>query len=58
MSRIGKQPIEIPDGITFEVSSTNEVTAKGKLGELSLQVTEQITVWVEEAVVTLERPYD
>ena len=58
MSRIGKQPIVIPEGITLEVSSSNEVTAKGKLGELSLQVTEPITVRVEESVVTLERPND
>ena len=58
MSRIGKQPIVIPEGITLEVSSSNEVTANGKLGELSLQVTEPITVRVEESVVTLERPND
>lgn len=56
MSRIGKQPIVIPEGITLEVSSSNEVTAKGKHGELSLQVTEPISVRVEESVVTLERP--
>ena len=37
MSRIGKQPIVIPEGTTFEVSSSNEVTAKGKLGELQTQ---------------------
>ena len=55
MSRIGKLPIEIPEGITLEVSSSNEVTAKGKFGELSLQVTEPISVRVEESVVTLER---
>ena len=58
MSRIGKQPIEIPEGITFQVSSLNEVTVKGKLGELSLQVTEPITVRVDESVVTLERSND
>ena len=58
MSRIGKQPIVIPEGTTLEVSSSNEVTAKGKLGELSLQVTEPITVRVDESVVTLERPND
>jgi large subunit ribosomal protein L6 len=34
------------------------VTVKGKLGELSLQVTEPITVRVEDSVVTLERPND
>ena len=58
MSRIGKLPIEISEGTTLEVSSTNEVTVKGKLGELSLQVTEPITVRVEESVVTIERPND
>ena len=34
------------------------MTVKGKLGELSLQVTEPITVRVEDSVVTLERPND
>lgn len=58
MSRIGKQPVIIPEGTTVAVSSTNEVTVKGKLGELSLQVTEPIAVRVEESVVTLERPND
>ena len=58
MSRIGKQPVVIPEGTTVTVSSTNEVTVKGKLGELSLQVTEPIAVRVEESVVTVERPND
>ena len=58
MSRIGKQPVAIPEGTTVAVSSTNEVTVKGKLGELSLQVTEPIAVRVEDSVVTLERPND
>ena len=58
MSRIGKQPVVVPEGTTIAVSSSNEVTVKGKLGELSLQVTEPITVRVEDSVVTLERPND
>ena len=58
MSRIGKQPVVIPEGITVAVSSSNEVTVKGKLGELSLQVTEPIAVRVEDSVVTLERLND
>lgn len=56
MSRIGKQPITVPEGISLDLSSSNEVTVKGKLGELSLQVTEPITVRVEDSIVTLERP--
>jgi len=58
MSRIGKQPILIPEGTSLEVSSSNEVSVKGKLGELTLQVQEPITVCVQESVVTLERPND
>jgi large subunit ribosomal protein L6 len=56
MSRIGKQPITVPEGISLDLSSTNEVTIKGKLGELSLQVTKPITVRVEDSIVTLDRP--
>jgi large subunit ribosomal protein L6 len=58
MSRIGKQPVIILEGTTVTVSSSNEVTVKGKLGELSLQVTEPIAVRVQESVVTVERPND
>jgi large subunit ribosomal protein L6 len=56
MSRIGKQPITVPEGISLDLSSTNEVTIKGKLGKLSLQVTKPITVRVEDSIVTLDRP--
>ena len=56
MSRIGKQPITVPEGTSLDLSSSNEVTVKGKLGVLSLQVTEPITVRVEDSIVTLERP--
>ena len=35
MSRIGLTPVEVPDGVTIELAG-NEMTAKGKLGELSL----------------------
>ena len=34
MSRIGKYPVIVPDGVTVTVNN-NVVTAKGKLGELS-----------------------
>lgn len=38
MSRIGKAPIDIPAGVTLEISAGNLVTAKGPKGELSQQV--------------------
>ena len=58
MSRIGKQPVVILPDTSVTISSSNEVVVKGKLGELSLQVTEPIAVRVDESVVTVERPND
>ncbi|GAA0873508.1 50S ribosomal protein L6 [Gangjinia marincola] len=54
MSRIGLNPITIPEGVTVEVKD-GVVTAKGKLGELS-QTIEDITVKIEDKEITLERP--
>ena len=54
MSRIGKNPVTIPSGVTIEVKG-NVVTVKGKLGELSQEI-DSIVVKVEEGKVVLERP--
>lgn len=54
MSRIGKSPIVIPAGVTVDVKD-GAVTVKGKMGELTQQVLD-ITVKIEEGVITLERP--
>ncbi|MBQ0733638.1 50S ribosomal protein L6 [Aquimarina celericrescens] len=54
MSRIGKNPVTIPSGVTVEVTG-NVVTVKGKLGELSQEI-DSIDVKVEEGQVVLERP--
>ena len=43
MSRIGKNPVEIPDGVTVEIAG-QVVTAKGKLGELSATLADEIEV--------------
>ncbi len=43
MSRIGKNPVEIPDGVTVEIAGQN-LTAKGKLGELSLTLSDEVEV--------------
>lgn len=56
MSRIGKLPIEIPAGVTINVSKENLVTVKGKLGELSQQVDPEIEVAVEGTQVLVKRP--
>ena len=55
MSRIGKLPIALPDGVKISVSESNLVTVKGKLGELQQQVDPKITLKIEENQVTIER---
>lgn len=57
MSRIGKNPISIPAGVTVEVNDTT-VTVKGKLGQLSQDYTSNVTVKVEGDQVLVERSSD
>jgi len=58
MSRIGKLPIDIPQGVEISVDDKNIVTVKGLLGELSEKVDPRITVEINENVVTVTRPND
>ena len=55
MSRIGKMPITLPQGVEIKVSDNNVVTVKGKLGELRQVVDPGIKVKVEDGIITLER---
>ena len=43
MSRVGQVPVNIPDGVTVQIAGIL-VSAKGKLGELSVQLTDEVTV--------------
>jgi len=43
MSRIGKNPVEVPAGVTVDIAG-QMVTAKGKLGELSTTLVDEIEV--------------
>jgi large subunit ribosomal protein L6 len=56
MSRIGKKPIDLPQGVTIEVSKENLVTVKGPKGELKQEVNPDIKITVSESVVQVERP--
>ncbi|MFN0729806.1 50S ribosomal protein L6 [Polaribacter gochangensis] len=55
MSRIGKNPISIPTGVELNIDG-NVVTVKGKLGELSQEISDDITVRIEGETVILNRP--
>jgi large subunit ribosomal protein L6 len=56
MSRIGKNPIAIPAGVTVNVAE-GVITVKGKLGQLT-QTYSDVTVKVEEGQVLVERSSD
>jgi large subunit ribosomal protein L6 len=53
MSRIGKNPIVIPAGVTVEVAN-GLITVKGKLGQL-IQEYSEIDIKIEEGIITVER---
>ncbi len=57
MSRIGKNPIEIPAGVTVSIDGQT-ITVKGPKGELSHTVTAPITVAQEDATIVVTRPND
>jgi large subunit ribosomal protein L6 len=57
MSRIGKNPISIPAGVELNIDG-NVVTVKGKLGELSQEILNDITLRIEGDTVILNRPSD
>lgn len=54
MSRVGNSPIAIPEGTTVEVQD-NLITVKGKLGEISQEISD-VKVVVEEGEIKLSRP--
>ena len=58
MSRIGRQPIEIPSGVDVEIGDDSVVTVKGPRGSLSQRLHPEMKVVREDAAVRVERPSD
>ncbi|MCD4698571.1 MAG: 50S ribosomal protein L6 [Bacteroidales bacterium] len=58
MSRIGKLPIALPEGVQISISDDNVVTVKGKLGELQQKIDSNLKVKTEDNSIVIKRPDD
>lgn len=56
MSRIGRLPITIPNGVSVTLGDNNELTVKGPKGELKVNVYKNLTVEQEDGKLMLSRP--
>lgn len=57
MSRIGKNPISIPNGVTVEINGST-ITVKGSKGELTRTLHENMIVEITESQIEVKRPND
>lgn len=58
MSRIGKQPIIVPAGVTISIGNDNVVTVKGPKGELKQELDRDIKIELKDGVMEVTRPTD
>lgn len=58
MSRVGRLPIEIPNGVKVDVTPDNVVTVKGPKGELIKAMHKDIKITIEDNQVVVTRPSD
>ena len=52
MSRVGQSPVVVPDGVSIEILD-GILTAKGKLGEQSFPISDEVNVAIKENIVTV-----
>jgi large subunit ribosomal protein L6 len=58
MSRVGRNPIAVPGGVTINVDEGNRVTVKGPKGELSQQFNPSMEIVQDDGQLTVKRPDD
>ena len=56
MSRIGRMPIEVPQGVEVKLGAGNEITVKGPKATLSRVLHPEMQVALENGVITVTRP--
>jgi large subunit ribosomal protein L6 len=57
MSRIGKKPIQVPEGVTVDIKP-GRVSVRGPKGELAQDLSPEMKVSQDDGVLTVERPTD
>ena len=58
MSRIGRMPINIPNGVEVKIEDGNVVTVKGPKGQLTKKFHPELDIKVEDNQIKVERPND
>ncbi len=58
MSRIGKAPVTVPNGVTVTVGNDNVITVKGPKGELKQNIDRDMKVEVKDGNINIARPTD
>jgi len=58
VSRVGRVPIPIPSGVTVDIGKGNRVSVKGPKGQLSRDLSPEMTIEVEEQQLVVKRPTD
>ncbi|MDP4118258.1 MAG: 50S ribosomal protein L6 [Bacillota bacterium] len=58
MSRIGKMPITVPEGVEVKIGKDNKVTVKGPNGTLEQNISPKISVKCSDGVIAVTRPTD
>ncbi|QAT62658.1 50S ribosomal protein L6 [Acidilutibacter cellobiosedens] len=58
MSRIGRKPITIPDGVEVKIDDKNYAQVKGPKGSLNFQLSTEMDIKIEDSVIIVSRPSD
>ncbi|MGI6118787.1 MAG: 50S ribosomal protein L6 [Bilifractor sp.] len=58
MSRIGRMPVAVPDGVSVDIKEGNVVTVKGPKGTLERALPKEMNISLEENHVVVKRPND
>jgi large subunit ribosomal protein L6 len=57
MSRVGKMPIPVPQGVSVDINE-GDVSVKGPMGELRRQFNPEMSIELKEDTLTVSRPSD